>query len=141
MNRIGIYLFLLMVSIILIACDKDPETKEKSSSNKRPPKDYIRKIPGENDPIPEEVSQKGEVLIAYSDCYTCHGKEKKAKGPSFKDIARRYPVQNAYMDMLAYRIIAGGSGSWGSPVMDPHPQLSHEKAKMMVSYILSLKEK
>jgi cytochrome c len=43
--------------------------------------------------------------------------------------------------MLAYRVIAGGSGSWGSPIMDPHPHLSHEKAKIMVTYILSLKDK
>ena len=42
--------------------------------------------------------------------------------------------------MLAQKVIAGGGGSWGSPVMDPHPKLSAEDAKMMVSYILSMKE-
>jgi len=102
-------------------------------------KDYIRKIPGENDSIPEEVAQKGKVLIAYSDCYTCHSLENRAKGPAFSDIAERYPVQEAYVNMLASRIIAGGSGAWGSPVMSPHPDISHENARFMVSYILSLK--
>ncbi|MEX2593768.1 MAG: c-type cytochrome [Anditalea sp.] len=138
MKDIRVFLFLLLVNLSLIACDEAPEGN--NSSTKRPAKDYIRKIPGENDTIPEEVAQKGEVLIAYSDCYTCHTREKRAKGPSFKDIAQRYPVKNAYIEMLAHRVIAGGSGSWGSPVMDPHPQLSHEKAKIMVTYILSLKD-
>jgi len=41
--------------------------------------------------------------------------------------------------MLAYKVILGGRGSWGYPVMDPHPKLSFEDAKMMVTYILSLK--
>ena len=102
--------------------------------------DYIRAIPGDNDPIPEELAQKGKVLIAYSDCYTCHKTDSRAKGPAFEDIAARYPVKAAYVDMLAHRIIAGGSGAWGSPVMMPHPTLSHADAKIMVYYILSLKE-
>lgn len=122
----------------LLSC-KENSVETQSSVALR--KDYIRKIPGENDTIPEKVVQKGEVLIAYSDCYTCHSRTKRAKGPSFEDIAERYPIQQAYINMLAYRVIAGGNGAWGSPVMDPHPTLDHESAKIMVSYILSLKEK
>lgn len=102
--------------------------------------DYIRVIPGDNDTIPEELAQRGKVLIAYSDCYTCHKTDSRAKGPAFEDIATRYPVQEAYVDMLAHRVIAGGSGAWGHPIMTPHPDLSHEKAKTMVYYILSLKK-
>lgn len=102
--------------------------------------DYIRAIPGDNDSIPGALVQKGEVLIAYSDCYTCHTRGKRSKGPAFEDIAKRYPVQQGYVDMLANRIIAGGSGAWGSPVMLPHPNLKFEDAKNMVYYILSLKE-
>jgi len=32
--------------------------------------------------------------------------------------------------------ISGGKGSWGNPVMDPHPNLQESDAKAMVSYIL-----
>lgn len=124
------------------ACDEEMEAEKQSSSiPKRTTKDYIRKIPGKNDPIPGDVAQKGEVLVAYSDCYTCHTKEKRSKGPAFKDIAKRYPVQKSYINMLAHRVITGGSGSWGSPVMSPHPQLSHEEAKAMVTFILSLNDR
>lgn len=130
------YWLMVWVFFGLLSCKENPGEKETYPSAA---KDYTRKIPGENDTIPEQVAQRGEVLVAYSDCYTCHTRTKRAKGPSFKDIAERYPIQQPYIDMLAHRVIAGGSGAWGSPVMVPHPHLDHESAKMMVSYILSLK--
>lgn len=128
---------LLLIFLWLASCKSDIEQKQQVTPIQF---DYIRAIPGENDTIPEELAQRGKVLIAYSDCYTCHKTDSRAKGPAFEDIAARYPVQAAYVDMLAHRIIAGGSGAWGSPVMLPHPNLSHEKAKTMVYYILSLKK-
>lgn len=42
--------------------------------------------------------------------------------------------------MLAQKVIVGGSRNWGYAVMAPHPKLSLEDAKMMVTYILSLKK-
>ena len=92
------------------------------------------------DAIPAKVSQRGEVLIAYSDCHSCHAVDKRMKGPAFKDIAKRYPVQEQYVALLAQRIIIGGSGSWGYSVMTPHPDVKEEDAKTMVKFILSLKE-
>lgn len=85
--------------------------------------------------------KKGEVLIAYSDCYHCHKEESKAKGPSFADIAKRYPMQQAYIELLARKIISGGSGSWGYPIMNTHPKIAVQDAETMVVYILSLDKK
>ncbi len=102
--------------------------------------DYIRPIPGKSDTIPVTMAQRGEVLIAYSDCYTCHKNDQKSIGPAFQDIAKRYPVNKAYVDMLAQKVISGGSGIWGSPIMVAHPNLSMEDARMMVLYVLSMKE-
>ena len=102
--------------------------------------DYIKPIAGKNDSIPAAVIKKGEVLIAYSDCRTCHTEDERFKGPAFKDIAKRYPVNDGYINMLAQRVIIGGSGAWGYSVMSPHPDLSEEDAKTMVKYILSLKK-
>jgi len=125
---------LLFATFYLLCCDNKPEQK-----NTRKTIDYIKRIPGRNDSIPADVAEKGEVLIAYSDCYTCHKEDQRSVGPAFKDIAIRYPVNKAYIEMLAQKVIVGGSGSWGYPVMDPHPKLSFEDAKMMVTYILSFK--
>ena len=126
---------LLFAIFYLFCCDNTPEVK-----NNRKPIDYIKEIPGINDSIPVEVAEKGEVLISYSDCYTCHKIDQRSGAPAFRDIARRYPVNKVYIEMLAHKVIIGGSGSWGTPVMHPHPILSFEDAKMMVTYILSLKK-
>lgn len=118
----------------MLSCgDKKPQALH-------PAKDYIRKIDGVNDTIPQEIAQRGQVLIAYSDCYSCHIKDKRAKGPAFEDIAARYPANKAYIRLLAARVIQGGSGAWGHPVMTPHPDLNPEEAELMVAYILSLKK-
>jgi len=131
----GIYQIMLLGLVLLAGCEKDlPAEKE----NEGPKKDYIRKIEGKSEPIPDELVSKGEVLIAYSGCADCHRIDTKAKGPAFKDIAQRYPVQPAYVDMLARKVISGGFGSWGNPVMSPHPHLKMEDAQTMVYYILSL---
>lgn len=98
-------------------------------------------ISGGDEVIDAEIVRKGEVLIAYSNCYECHKEENKAKGPSFQAIAKRYPMQQVYLDHLARKIISGGSGAWGYPVMEAHPHLNFEEAKMMATYILSLEEK
>lgn len=123
----------------LAACSNDRTKRDKNAALlQKQERDYIKKISGEDDSISAETVRRGEVLIAYSDCYTCHREDKRAKGPAFRDIAARYPVQDMYIKMLAGRVIAGGSGAWGYAVMSPHPGLSNEDAETMVSYILSL---
>jgi cytochrome c len=135
--HLGKILFWLGVGCWLVACGRNEPADLSSAVDRR--KEYIRKIPGKNDTVPEQVVARGEVLIAYSDCYDCHREEKKSKGPAFSDIAERYPIQPAYRDLLARKIISGGFGSWGNPVMSPHPEVSMEDAQTMVYYILSLK--
>ena len=126
---------LLFATFYLLSCDNKPEQKNTIKAI-----DYIRPIPGINDSIPADLAEKGKVLIAYSDCHTCHKEDQRSVGPSFKDIAKRYPVNKVYIEMLAHKVIVGGSRSWGYPVMDPHPKLSFEDAKLMVTYILSKKK-
>jgi cytochrome c len=125
----------LSAMLFLLSCNPVPEQKIV-----RKTADYIRPMPGVNDSIPAELADKGKVLIAYSDCYTCHKVNQRSVGPAFQDIAKRYPVKMVYIEMLAQKVIMGGSRSWGYPVMSPHPKLSFEEAKIMVSYIMSLKE-
>lgn len=81
---------LLFSTFYILACDR-PEQK---STRKKI--DYIKAIPGKNDSIPAKVAEKGEVLIGYLDCYTCHKEDQRSVGPAFKDIAKRYPVHKVY---------------------------------------------
>jgi cytochrome c len=132
--------YLLYGYCFILSCCCLPACNNPEVKNNPPRKaDPIRAIPGKNDTIPEAIAQKGEVLIAYSDCYTCHKEDKDSVGPAFRDIAKRYPVQRVYIDMLAQKVISGGYGAWGHAVMSAHPKVPMEDAKIMVSYILSLK--
>jgi cytochrome c len=126
---------LILAIFYLPGCENKPEQK-----NTRKTIDYIKEIPGKSDSIPADVAEKGKVLIAYSDCYTCHKEDQRSVGPAFRDIAKRYPANKVYIEMLAHKVIVGGSRSWGYPVMVPHPKLKIEDAKTMVSYIMSMKE-
>jgi cytochrome c len=138
MKYLGLYG--LIIFIIGISC-QESKKNEVENSIKNNTKDYIRAIPGKDDSLDLELVKSGEVLIAYSDCYDCHRTENRSKGPAFQDIAKRYPIQEVYINHLARKIIQGSTGAWGYPVMDPHPNISMEEAKIMASFILSLKEK
>lgn len=131
----------LAFAVFVCACGERPAPVTETISDTIPKeKDYIRAIPGTNDTLAPEEVERGKVLIAYSDCHTCHAEDQRSKGPAFRDIAKRYPVNDGYIELLAQRIIAGGGGAWGYPVMSAHPDLRPEEARIMVKYILSLKQ-
>lgn len=83
----------------------------------------------------------GAVLVANGDCQTCHQIETKTTGPSFVDIANKYENTEPNVDELAYKIVKGGSGRWGTVEMPAHPQVSIENARAMSRYVLSLRNK
>lgn len=130
---------LILILSIVVACNQR-QTGETVDTTEAKEKAYLRAIEGEDEALDPQIIKKGEVLISYSDCSECHKDDTRSKGPAFKDIAKRYPIKQVYLDLLTRKVISGGTGSWGSPVMPPHPNLKEEDVKAMVSYILSLKE-
>ena len=86
----------------------------------------------------EESLPLGQRLIAKNDCKTCHNEKVQTIGPSYRHIAERYPWNDESVTMLANKVIAGGSGIWGSQAMSAHPELPLTDAREMVRYILML---
>ncbi len=86
-------------------------------------------------------SSNGEMLISKSDCLGCHKVNEKLVGPSYLEVAAKYEATEANKELLANKIVNGGSGVWGEIPMAPHPTISKDDAKEMVTYILSLKSK
>jgi len=82
---------------------------------------------------------QGAKLMASADCASCHRERDKLLGPAYTAVAQKYPATPANVNMLAAKIIKGGSGNWGDIAMTPHPGLSETDAREMVRYILSLK--
>lgn len=97
-------------------------------------KNYIKKSNS------EVQSNDGEKLIAKSDCVGCHKLDKKLIGPSYLEIAKKYANTDKNINLLADKVIKGGSGVWGTMPMSAHSSLKKEDAKSMMKYILSLKK-
>lgn len=139
MEKIRHLVFYFLLFLAVSYCNEAKSPEEKSILSNHNEKDYIKAIPGEDQELDVALVKKGEVLVAYSDCYDCHKEDNRAKGPAFRDIAKRYPANQVYVEHLARQVIRGSRGSWGYPVMSPHPQVKKEDAEAMVTFILSLR--
>lgn len=105
-----------------------------SDLNKRP--EWQQRIVSE---IRKPVKfNRGQRLISLNDCKSCHAVGRENFGPSFLEIAKRYPINKRIINQLSEKIIHGGSGNWGERAMPPHPTLIKGDAKVIVRYILSL---
>jgi cytochrome c len=80
----------------------------------------------------------GKLLMAESDCKSCHMIDERSAGPGLREVALRYSKEVKALELLSDKIIKGGSGVWGEVAMAAHPQLSKDHAVKMVEYILSL---
>ncbi|MBD1397548.1 c-type cytochrome [Pontibacter sp. JH31] len=84
--------------------------------------------------------EKGQKLIAGSDCLACHKIDQKVVGPSYEEVAQKYEANDKNVSYLAGKIIKGGAGVWGEIPMPPHPNVSETDAKEMARYILALRK-
>jgi cytochrome c len=80
----------------------------------------------------------GKILIAESDCKSCHLVDEKSAGPSYMQVALKYEKDTKAVVTLSDKVIKGGAGVWGDVPMAAHPQITKEQAAQMVEYILAL---
>lgn len=116
-----------IIGLCLFSCSQKENVPVDTSSEKT------------NDVQSDKSSLSGDQIIESLDCSGCHAVNERMIGPSYQEIADKYSEND--IDLLASKIIEGGSGVWGGVPMSPHPQVSKEEAKKMVEYILTLKKK
>ena len=80
---------------------------------------------------PKDPPQAVLGLLQANNCLSCHGLDKKVVGPAFTDVASKYPGK---VDYLVTKIIAGGSGLWGSIPM-PAQSLKPADAKTIAEWL------
>jgi cytochrome c len=80
-----------------------------------------------------------EALAKSKNCMACHAVDKKLVGPSYKDVAKKYAGDAKAADMLAAKIIKGGSGVWGAIPMPANTQVSEADSKKLAAWVMSLK--
>jgi len=128
-------LILGCISLAIASCGNPGSTSEGSASTSASTDtEASAKTPAPSEMLP------GEKLIATADCIGCHNKTQKVIGPAYVDIAAKYPSSEENINKLADVVIAGSKGTWGDLPMTPHPNLSKDDAKQMVTWILSLKK-
>ncbi|WP_420148551.1 c-type cytochrome [Spirosoma sp.] len=103
---------------------------------------YFQNLPPQRLPLIEEkFAHRGQYLIEKSDCSTCHEIDEPMVGPSFRQIAARYGKEKDVVSRLIRKVREGGTGVWGSSVMNPHPALAENDVRIIIDYIFTLKPK
>ena len=130
------------VTCVLIACGNNAENETSTEAN-APATTTETTAPQEQltaSGISVADADKGLDLISKSDCLTCHKVEDRLVGPSYKEVANKYPVNDSTFGYLASKIIKGGAGVWGQVPMAAHEGLSEEDARQMAKYVMSHKD-
>lgn len=70
-------------------------------------------------------------------CMGCHQVDGPMVGPAYTEVAAKYQGDATATDMLAEKIKAGGSGTWGAVSMPPNA-VGDAELKILVDWILSL---
>ena len=70
-------------------------------------------------------------------CTACHNVDKKVIGPAYKEVAKKYKGDAKAPEMLAAKIVKGGSGVWG-PIPMPPNKVTDDEAKKLTAWILAL---
>lgn len=78
-----------------------------------------------------------EALAKAKNCMACHAMDRKLVGPSYKDIAKRYANNPKAVELMATKIIRGGSGVWGAIPMPANPQVSQAEATRLATWLLA----
>lgn len=136
------FLVVTAITISLIACGNNDAESETTTGAGTPattentaPQDQLTASG-----ISVADADKGLDLISKSDCLTCHKVEDRLVGPSYKEVANKYPVNDSTFGYLAGKIIKGGAGVWGQTPMAAHEGLSEEDARQMAKYVMSHKD-
>lgn len=131
------YLALFPMLILFAACGGNNSNETTGSTTVD--STTVEKPAASNDVSSNPDYQKGLALVAKSNCLTCHKISEKLIGPAYTDVANKYAGNDTAVNYLAHKVLAGGSGVWGTTPMTAHPDLSEADAEAMVKYILLLK--
>lgn len=81
-----------------------------------------------------------EAIVKKARCVACHAVDQKRVGPAYKEVAAKYKGDSKAPAMLFDKVRQGGSGTWGTVPMLPHPadKISDADLKAAVAWILAL---
>lgn len=86
-------------------------------------------------PEPEPVDVTA--LLREKQCHLCHDASRQKLGPPYEAVSLAHRQRRDLMlEVLAQKIISGGSGNWGVIPMVANRHVSIEEARLMAGWIL-----
>lgn len=126
-------------SVFLKSTDSMIQLKANTTTNQTT---YFELLPEQFPPKPQKkFVHAGRAWMDKSDCFTCHKIEENEVGPAFQRIAQKYSNDKKSVEYLVSKIRDGGTGVWGTGVMNSHALLPDSALTAIVSYIFTLKPK
>jgi cytochrome c len=83
---------------------------------------------------PADAAAQALSLARQHNCLACHGLDTKIVGPGLREIAQRYAGRADAQEYLAKKIVAGGSGVWGSVPM-PEQSLPADDVRVLAAWL------
>jgi len=85
-------------------------------------------------------AKKAQELMNKATCNACHQIDRKAVGPAYKDVAKKYKGDAKASAALFTKARNGGAGVWGPIPMPPNPtsKISDDELKQLIGWILAL---
>jgi cytochrome c len=85
----------------------------------------------------ENQNYSAENLAKTHLCLSCHGIDKKIIGPSFREIAKKYPNNTNTLTYLNKRVRNGGAGVWGVVAMPANQSISSDELNLVLEWVLT----
>ncbi len=79
-----------------------------------------------------------EALAKKHNCTACHQIDRKAVGPSYKEVAAKYKGQADAATKLAAKVKKGGQGVWGQIPMPPNAAVPDADIDKLVKWVLAM---
>ena len=84
------------------------------------------------------AARADEALAKKHNCTACHQIDKKAVGPAYKEVAKKYKGQADAQATLAAKVKKGGQGVWGQIPMPPNPAVPDADIEKLVKWVLAM---
>ena len=88
--------------------------------------------------IAAPLAQADEAMAKKYNCTACHQLDKKAVGPAYKEVAKKYKGQADAAAKLAGKVKKGGQGVWGPVPMPPNAAVPDGDIQKLVAWILAM---
>jgi cytochrome c len=79
-----------------------------------------------------------EALAKKHNCTACHQIDRKAVGPSYKEVAAKYKGQADAATKLAAKVKKGGQGVWGQIPMPANAAVPDADIDRLVKWVLAM---